>query len=118
MLCLISPVSISKILQDLVVIKRGKESKPFKRKRASNQTSLPPECHIGDVWTKQVIPTLIYWLGRQASPWYPIPDLVLEALRTTCQELYIPEVVDKIPLDRKEDEPYVLVSVFLWMSSV
>jgi hypothetical protein len=115
MFCLISPVSISKIPQDLVVIKRGKESK---RKRASNQTSLPSECHIGDVWTKQVIPTLIYWLGRQASPWYPASDLVLEALRTICHELYIPEVVDKIPLDRKEDEPYVLVTVVLWMPSI
>jgi len=96
--------------KDLVIIKRSKESKPSQRKRASNQTSLPSECHIGDVWAKQVIPTLIYWLGCQVSPWYPAPDLVLEALRTTCQELYIPEVVDKIPLDRKEGEPYVLVT--------
>ena len=65
------------------------------------------------MWTKRVIPTLIYWLGHQTSPWYPAPDLVLEALRTTCQELYVPKVVEKIPLDRKEDEPYVLVSIFL-----
>ena len=111
-------MSISKLLQGLVVIKRDKEAKPSKRKRASNQTSLPSECHIADVWTKQVIPTLIYWLGCQNSPWYPAPDLVLEALRTTCQELYVPEVVDKIPLDRKEDEPFVLVSVFLWMPNI
>jgi len=104
---------ISKILQDLVVIQYSKESQPSKCKHASNQTSLPSECHTGDVWTKQVIPTLIYWLGHQTSPWYPAPDLVLEALRTMCQELYIPKVVEKIPLDRKEDEPYVLVSIFL-----
>lgn len=96
------------------MIKRREESKPpSKRKRASNQTSLPPECHIDDMWTKQVIPTLIYWLGRQKTPWYPAPNLVLEALRTTCQELYVPEVVEKVPLDRKEDEPFVLVSVLL-----
>jgi hypothetical protein len=56
---------------------------------------------------------LIYWLGCQKSPWYPIPDLVLEVLRTTCQELYIPDVVDIIPLKRKEDEPYILVGIFL-----
>ena len=115
MLCLIFPASISKILQGLVVIKRDNEPKPSKRKRASNQTSLPSECHVADMWTKQVVPTLIYWLGRQKSPWYPAPDLVLDALRTTCQELYLPEVVDKIPLERKEDEPFVLVSVFLLM---
>ena len=46
MFCLISPVSISKIPQDLIVIKHGKESK---HKCASNQTSLPSKCHIGDV---------------------------------------------------------------------
>ena len=102
-----------RFLEDLVIIKCSKESQPSKRKCASNQTSLPSECHTGDMWTKQVIPTLIYWLGHQTSPWYPAPDLVLEAPRTTCQELYVPEVVKKIPLDRKEDEPYILVSIFL-----
>ena len=107
------------ISQGLVVVKRHKESKPpSKRKHTSNQTSLPPECHIDNMWTKQVIPTLIYWLGRQKTPWYPTPNLVLEALRTTCQELYIPKVVEKVPLDRKEDEPFVLVSVFLWIQII
>jgi len=120
MLCLISSVLISKILQGLVVIKRDKELKPPKRKRVSNETSLPPECHIGDTWTKQVVPTLVYWLGRQKSPWYLAPNLVLEALRTICQELYIPELVEMVPLARKEDEPFVLVSVqlFLWIQSI
>jgi hypothetical protein len=56
---------------------------------------------------------LIYWLGCQKSPQYPTSDLVLEALRTTCQELYIPDVIDMIPLERKEDEPYILVGIFL-----
>ena len=119
MFFLISSASIAKILQGLIVIKCNKEPKPpLKRKRASNETSLPSECHIADMWTKQVIPTLIYWLGRQDSPWYPAPNLVLEALRTTCQELYIPEVVEKIPLDRKEDEPFILVSISLWRRNI
>jgi len=121
MLCLISSVSIAEILQGLVMIKRNKKPKPpSKRKRVSNKTSLPCECHIDDMWTKQVIPMLIYWLGCQKSPWYPIPNLVLEVLRTTCQEVYISEVVEKIPLDRKEDEPFVLViiDVFLWILNI
>src|SRR5260221_6700855 len=105
-------VSISKIPQDLVVIKHSKESKPSKRKRASNQTSLPSECHTGDVWTKQVIPTLIYWLGCQASPWYPAPDLILETLRTTIQQIYIPVIVKKIHLEIKKNETYIIVSDF------
>ena len=120
-LCLISSALIAKILQGLVMIKRNKEPKPpSKHKHVSNKTSLPHECHIDDMWTKQVIPTLIYWLGRQKSPWYPAPNLVLEALRTTCQEVYIPEVIEKIPLDRKEDEPFVLViiDVFLWILDI
>ena len=121
MLCLISSVSIAKILQGLIVIKYNKEPKPpFKRKCVSNKTSLPPECHIDDMWTKQVIPMLIYWLGHQKSPWYPTPNLVLEVLRTTCHELYLPEVIEKVPLDRKEDEPFVLVSIdiFLWILNI
>jgi hypothetical protein len=100
------------------MIKCDKEAKPSKHKHASNQISLPSKCHTANIWIKQVIPMLIYWLGCQNSPWYPTPDLVLEVLRTTCQELYIPEVVDKIPLDQKEDEPFVLVSVFLWMPNI
>ena len=117
MLCLFSSVSISEILQGLIVIKRNKKPKPpSKRKHVSNKTSLPPECHIDDMWTKQVIPMLIYWLGHQKSLWYPTPSLVLEALKTTCQEVYIPEVVEKIPLDRKEDELFVLVIIRVFQS--
>jgi hypothetical protein len=73
---------------------------------------VPPECHVDDEWAKHV-PTLIYWLGCQKNPWYPAPELVLGALRTTCQEIYPVEVVEKLPLDSIEDGPFVLVSIFL-----
>jgi hypothetical protein len=58
---------------------------------------------------------MIYWLSCQKNPWYPAPELVLGALRTICQELYPVKVVKKIPLDSIEDEPFALVSIFLWI---
>lgn len=61
------------------------------------------------MWTKKVIPTLIAWLGCQACPWSPPAEDVLKALRTTCEEFYVDEVVEKIPFGKK-DEPFCLVS--------
>jgi hypothetical protein len=78
---------------------------------------VPPECHIDSEWAKHVVPTLVYWLGCQCqkNPWHLTLELVLGVLRTTCQELYLVQVVKKIPLDSIEDEPFVVVSIFLWI---
>jgi hypothetical protein len=78
-------------------------------KHAPTNMGLLKECHINDMWTKKVIPMLIAWLGCQACPWSPAKEDVVMALRTTCEELYVEEVAEKIPFGKK-DEPCCLMS--------
>ena len=93
------------------MIKTKNSKPPSKCKCVTNGSSLPSKCHNGDVWAKQVIPTLIYWLGCQLFPWSPPPEQLLKAIKITCEEVYTEDIIDQIPLTSTRDEPAALVSV-------
>lgn len=88
---LISLDFISNMFQALVKVE-DEEPELIPRSRVKNK-DLPAMLIAGDVWTKQVMPTLFRWLAAQADPWAPTAKYLEDAIRTIGRR-YVDEDYD------------------------